>query len=263
MYYRPWSSETSQNKTSKTPKTSLMPQDAISHSNNFFCLPAPEKVSEGRPSPSFQAMGMAWRGEAVAWARGGSVAKLARQPFFWFRGQIQHLRPMLTLPLAFITDGCWIRIVALLFLLFMAGPVKVKVLYPSSPTGTSHGAAHEGLNWPACLCNTEAISMFRKCSLSPDLSVHRLCLHVPGPSQHAAVPWKFLWLAQDRVAEGSTSLYFPACLAFYIDWIQLVSSHCRRGVSWQSWQADLQVGLKAFAGTPNSHMKLTTLGFLD
>lgn len=196
-------------------------------------------------------------------SRGGSVAKLARQPFFWLPGQIQRLRPVLTLPLAFITDSCWIRIGALLFLLFMAGPVKVKVLYPSSLTGTSHGTAHEGLNCGQLVSAMQKQSVCFTSGLSPDPSAHRLCLHVPGTSQRAAVPWKSLWLAQDRVAEGSTSLCFPACLAFYIDWIQPMSSHCRRGETWQSSQADLQVGLKVFAGTPNSHIKLTSLGFLD
>lgn len=117
--------------------------------------------------------------------------------------------------------------------------------------------------WPAHLCSAEAIGVFHKQPLSPFFSVLGLCLCVPGPSQWAAIPWKSLLLAWDRVAVGSTSLHLPNCLAFSIDCIQLVISHCRREVSWQSLQTDLQARLKVFASTPDSHMKYTSLGSLD
>lgn len=86
---------------------------------------------------------------------------------------------------------------------------------------------------------------------------------VPGPSQWAAIPWKSLLLAWDRVAVGSTSLHLPNCLAFSVDCIQLVISHSRREVSWQSLHTDLQARLKVFASAPDSHTKYTSLGSLD
>lgn len=169
-------------------------------------------------------------------------------------------------PLMLITDSYWIRTGASLFLLCIAGPVKDRVFYSGSSADTSHNS--EQRNKEGWTVTSTSLQCRRNWCVSRVASLPILfnswALPVwPGWSQWAAIPWKSLLLAWDRVAVGSTSLDLPNCLAFSVGWIQVVISCCRRGVSWQSLHADLQARLKVFASTPDSHMKYASLGSLD
>lgn len=158
-----------------------------------------------------------------------------------------------SLHLMFITDSYWTRTGASLFLLcILLAQLRTGVFYPGSPADMSHSSEQRNKGaelWPAHLCSAEAITS--SLSLRSFQFLGFAC--VPGLSQWAAIPWKSLLLAWDRVAVGSTSLDLLNCLPFSVVWIQLLIRHCRRGVGWQSSHADLQARLKVFC----KHSKFT------